>query len=76
MHVHYGDSCHLAIVKVFLVANFLTSNVFFTVRCGVCSVIASESKVSVVVTEITIDFPWAFTTICITVINKVGLNKI
>jgi len=53
MHAHYGDSCHFAIVKAFMVAtNCLTSNVFSTVQCRECSVIASESAVSVVVPEI------------------------
>jgi len=52
-HEHYEDSCHFAILEAFMVAtNFLTSNVFSTVRCRECSVIASESAVSVVVPEI------------------------
>ena len=51
-HVRYRDSCHFAIVKAFMVAtNFLMSNVFSTVQCGVCSVVISESKVPVVVPE-------------------------
>ena len=50
--MRYGDSCHFAIVKAFMVAtNFLMSNVFSTVQCGVCSVVISESKVPVVVPE-------------------------
>ena len=52
-HAHYGDSCHFAIVKAFImVATNFDVKRLSTVWCRVCTVITSESEVSVVVPEI------------------------
>ena len=66
------------------------SNVFSKAWCRVCSVIVSESEVSVVVvmkggwfdpvtsTIVSVShhkLPWAFTMVSVTVINKVGIDK-
>jgi len=110
MHVPYGDSCHFAIAKAFMVATTFwhqTSSLQFGVGCVLSSwvkrstycstrdswvetvgafveVLRAERRMvqprwlplsTSIISVSHHRFPWASTTVSVTAIDKVGLNK-